>query len=281
MEAQYLQLLREILENGTDVIGRNQVKARVLLHRSLTMSLETFPILTVKSVPFRWIVEEFLWFILGRTDNQYLLDRGVSIWTSQSSREYLDSVGLNDVPGGSIGLGYGHQFRNLQVDQIAEVLRLLILDPSSRRIIINLWNVEQLDKMALPPCHLLYQFNVLDGVLHTVLFQRSWDCTLGWNTSTAGLLAVTLAHMAGLKVGTLCHFSANVHVYHESFIGASTMLQRQPYPAPTLETSLPPFDRNRVTDREYLNEYLKNLNSSMYILKNYQSHPKIAIKMQV
>ena len=171
----------------------------------------------------------------------------IYIWDKNSSKEFLQSRNL-PYEEGNIGPGYGYQFRKGSVDQWNQCIRMIKEEPNSRRIIINLWNVADIDKMALPPCHLLYQFSVKNGKLNCHLYQRSWDIMLGWNTSTAGLMTHILAMITDLQVGTLTHTICDAHIYQDHMHGVDVMLSRIPKNLPILCIKK---KCNNVADYEY------------------------------
>jgi dihydrofolate reductase / thymidylate synthase len=193
------------------------------------------PILTSKYVNYKNVINELIWMLKGRTDNKYLNDRGVHIWDANSSREFLDSRGL-DYPEGELGPVYGYQMRHFGgnypakdgVDQIAQVIDQIKNDPTSRRIIISLWNPADIDKMALPPCHLYYQFTVVDGVLHSCMVQRSADMGLGvpYNIVFTSILTYIFANICELQVGKFTHVMVNPHIYENHVDALMTQLWR-------------------------------------------------------
>lgn len=246
-----------------------------ILNRSFTINLaDGFPILTIRKVFFRGIVEELLWFISGSTNTNDLKQKGVNIWNFNSSRKYLDDHGFIYLQEGDIGAGYGFQLKhNGEVyfncrteykgfDQLNYVIDQLKNNPTSRRILINLWNPSQLDDMVLPPCHILYHFIIDDGKLNCHLYQRSWDILLGWNTSTAALLTHLIAHHLNIDVGTLAHTVGDIHIYNNNTDKVEEMLKRTPYLLPKLKIS------NR---RDKLEDYV----SDDFKLMNYKHHDKI------
>ena len=214
---------------------------------------EGFPLLTGKRMYFKGIVEELLWFLSGKTDSKILKEKGVNIWEKNSTREYLDSVGLKKNKEYDLGPVYGHNFRHYGaeyencdtdyngkgVDQIQYVLNMIRTNPSSRRIIINLWNPCQINEVALPPCHVLYHFKVDETkkTLSCILYQRSGDVALGvpFNIASASLLTHIIAFLTDLKVGVLTHFIGDAHIYKEHREGMTQQLDRYLYPFPKLE----------------------------------------------
>jgi thymidylate synthase len=239
-ELQYHNLLRSILSAPVKM-GRNG-NTRSISGAYIQVDLrDGFPILTGRKVFWRGIVEELIWFLQGRTDAKWLQDRNIHIWDKNTTREFLDARGLN-YPEGEIGPGYGYQIRfaggnypeQVGVDQLMNVIKTLKTNPNDRRMLINLWSVPDIDKMALPPCHLLYQFTVSEGLLHGHLYQRSQDIVLGWNTSTLALLTHIISQETNIPVGTISHTMADVHIYEAHIEGIQEYLNRCPYKSPHL-----------------------------------------------
>lgn len=211
-EQQYLDLIREIIETGNEKRDRTGVGTRSLFGRTMRFDIsQTFPLLTTKKVFWKGVVEELLWFLRGSTYGKELSNKGVHIWDGNGSREFLDKLGFKDRVEGDLGPVYGFQWRHFGakyttwdanysgqgVDQIQDVIRRLKNDPDSRRHIVNAWNVADLSKMALPPCHVLFQFYVNDGKLSCMLYQRSCDVGLGipFNIASYALLTVMIARV--------------------------------------------------------------------------------------
>ncbi|KOO31314.1 dihydrofolate reductase-thymidylate synthase [Chrysochromulina tobinii] len=210
----------------------------------------TFPLLTTKRVFWRGVAEELLWFLNGETSAKKLQDKGIGIWDGNSSREYLDSIGLTDREVGDLGPVYGWQWRHFGatytdmhadykgqgVDQVAEVLDKLKNKPHDRRIIMTAWNPADLSKMALPPCHMFAQFYVADGTLSCQMYQRSADLGLGvpFNIASYALLTCLFAHLTGLKRGTFVHTIGDAHVYLNHVDALKEQLERSPRAFPTL-----------------------------------------------
>ena len=283
-ETQYLQLVNEINTFGTKKIARNDTTLSIT-DRSIKINLEDgFPLLTIKPVYWRGVVEEAMWMLRGSTNVKELRKTGVKIWDGNSTREFLDKQELNHLEEDDIGPGYGFQFRHsgakyidcktdytgLGVDQLQNCINLIKNNPNDRRIIIELWNPSQLKEMALPPCHKTYQFTVTNNKLSCHLYQRSWDIMLGWNTSTAALFTHILAHYCGLAVGTLTHTICDIHIYNSHMTGEfDKLLTRLPYELPTLIIKNDiPLD---ITEYTYDN----------FVLNNYKKHDKVDMKMVV
>ncbi len=227
----YLNLLDEILTSGIDRGDRTGTGTRSLFGRQLRFNLaDGFPLLTTKKLHVRSIIYELLWFLRGETNVRWLNENKVSIWD-----EWADE-------NGELGPVYGHQWRSWAgadgqtIDQIAWVQTEIRNNPTSRRLIVSAWNVAQLDQMALPPCHLLFQFYVAEGRLSCQLYQRSADVFLGvpFNIASYALLTMMMARVTGLQPGEFVHTFGDVHLYHNHFEQAKTQLARQPLPLPTL-----------------------------------------------
>jgi len=211
---------------------------------------ERFPLLTTKSVFWRGVAEELLWFLNGETSAAKLQEKKIKIWDGNSSREFLDSIGLSHREEGDLGPVYGWQWRHFGaeykdmhtdytgqgVDQVAEVLDKIKNKPNDRRIIMTAWNPADLSKMALPPCHMFAQFYVADGALSCQMYQRSADLGLGvpFNIASYALLTCLFAHLTGLKRGTFVHTIGDAHVYLNHVDALKQQLERTPRPFPTL-----------------------------------------------
>ena len=228
---QYLRLLEEIVEAGSDRGDRTGVGTRSLFGRQLQFDLsDGFPLLTTKKLHIRSIIYELLWFLRGDTNIAWLHEHDVHIWD-----EWADSEG-------NLGPVYGHQWRSwptpdgTTIDQIAWVENEIRTNPLSRRLIVSAWNVSEVDSMALPPCHTLFQFYVSDGRLSCQLYQRSADVFLGvpFNIASYALLTMMMAKVTGLKPGTFVHTFGDVHLYQNHFQQAREQLAREPKPLPKL-----------------------------------------------
>ena len=288
-EQQYLNLIKNILENGTWEEGRNG-KTKSIFGNMMRFSLKDgkIPILTTKKTAWKTCLKELLWFIRGDTDNKLLQEQGVHIWDGNTTREFLDSRGLTDYREGLIGPGYGFQWRNFGgdydssaagvkeggnngVDQLQQIIDAL-KDPAqrtSRRLIMSAWNPQQLDQMALPPCHILCQFNVHDGnKLSCSMYQRSVDTILGqpFNIASYSFLTHLLAKHCGLEAYEFVHFMGNCHLYDNAIEAANLQITREPFPFPTVSIK---------QVRENINEY----QIDDFVLENYQSHEAIKVSM--
>lgn len=227
----YLDLLRQILETGVDRPDRTGTGTRSLFGAQLRFDLRhSFPLLTTKRVHMKSVVHELIWFLRGETNTAYLKENGVSIWD-----EWADAQG-------ELGPIYGAQWRawpgrdGTTIDQIAEVQRQIRVNPTSRRLVVSAWNPGELDRMALAPCHCLFQFYVADGRLSCQLYQRSADIFLGvpFNIASYALLTAMMAQATGLAPGDFVHSFGDVHLYHNHMDQARTQLTRVPRPGPQL-----------------------------------------------
>ncbi|QDV68252.1 Thymidylate synthase [Rosistilla carotiformis] len=230
----YLDLLNQIIEHGTDRPDRTGTGTRSQFGAQMRFDLSAgFPLLTTKRLHLRSILYELLWFLRGDTNIAWLKEHGVSIWD-----EWADE-------NGDLGPVYGHQWRSWPtpdggtIDQIAEVESQIRNNPNSRRLIVSAWNVAEVNHMALPPCHCLFQFYVADGRLSCQLYQRSADFFLGvpFNIASYALLTMMMARVTGLQVGDFVHTLGDVHLYHNHFEQARLQLSREPRPLPTMQIS--------------------------------------------
>lgn len=259
---QYLDLLRDVLENGVDKLDRTGVGTRSVFGRQMCFDLNKgFPLMTTKKMHLKSIIHELLWFIKGDTNIKYLQDNGVRIWN-----EWADE-------NGDLGPIYGSQWRNWNndgIDQLANVIETLKHNPNDRRMIVSAWNVSKIPDMKLPPCHMLFQFYVANNKLSCMLYQRSCDMFLGvpFNIASYALLTMMIAQVCGLELGEFVHTLADTHIYHNHFEQVREQLSREPLPLPTMK----------------LNPEVKNINDFTYddfTLENYQSYDKITAKVAV
>lgn len=278
-EYQYLNLLRDILEDGSEVVGRNgTTKAVYGAAMHFTLTDNTLPLLTTKKVAWKTCLKELLWFIAGHTDNNILNQQNVHIWDGNATPEFMKSRGLEHYPPGDLGPLYGFQWRHFNatyhgcqadyskkgIDQLQDVIDCL-KDPvkrNSRRMIVSAWNPSFLDQMALPPCHVLFQFNVLDGnKLSCSLYQRSVDEFLGnsFNIASYSMLTHLVAHHCDLEPYEFIHYSGNCHLYDDHYEQAREQLTRTPYPFPKLKI---------VKKRESIQDY----QVADFVIENYQHH---------
>ncbi len=229
---QYLQLCEHILENGVKKEDRTGTGTISSFGYQMRFDLaEGFPLLTTKKLHIRSIIYELLWFLNGDTNIKYLQDHNVRIWN-----EWADEKG-------NLGPVYGHQWRSWTsrdgetIDQISELIQMIKSNPDSRRLIISAWNVGDLSKMALPPCHCLFQFYVADGKLSCQLYQRSADVFLGvpFNIASYALLTHMIAQVCELEVGEFVHTFGDVHIYSNHLEQIKLQLTREPKPLPNLK----------------------------------------------
>ncbi|MHB1085872.1 MAG: thymidylate synthase [Thiobacillus sp.] len=227
----YLDLMRHVLEHGTKKDDRTGTGTLSVFGWQMRYNLaEGFPLVTTKKCHLRSILHELLWFLQGDTNIKYLKENGVSIWD-----EWADA-------NGNLGPVYGHQWRSWPrpdggtIDQISEVVNTLKTNPDSRRIIVSAWNVADLDKMALAPCHAFFQFYVADGKLSCQLYQRSADIFLGvpFNIASYALLTLMMAQVTGLKPGDFIHTLGDAHLYSNHLDQTREQLSREPRPLPTM-----------------------------------------------
>ena len=262
---QYLDLLSDVMRNGTDRSDRTGTGTRSVFGRQIRMDLsQGFPLLTTKKLHLKSIVYELLWFLRGETNVRWLQERGVKIWD-----EWADE-------NGDLGPVYGSQWRSWPdgqggtIDQIANVVHSIRTKPDSRRHIVSAWNPAEVDDMALPPCHCLFQFYVADGKLSCQLYQRSADIFLGvpFNIGSYALLTHMMAQVTGLKVGEFVHSFGDLHLYSNHFEQAHEQLRRDPRPLPRL--TLNP-DRTDIFAFEYED----------FLITGYDPHPHIKAAVAV
>lgn len=286
-EYQYLNLISDILNEGIMETGRNG-NAKTVVGSAMHFSLEggVWPLLTTKKVAWKTCAKELFWFMKGSTDNALLQAQNVKIWNGNASREYLDDIGLYDRAENDLGPIYGHQWRHFNapygtchddyegkgVDQLGYIISCL-KNPhtrTSRRLVMSAWNPAQLGEMALPPCHVLCQFNVTNGdQLSCSLYQRSGDVGLGvpFNIASYSLLTHLLAKHCGLIATDFYYHLGNCHIYDDHEEALADQLLRQPLPFPTLTIK---------TLRENIEDYsLDDLD-----LLNYESHETIKMEMR-
>ncbi|MDE0960061.1 MAG: thymidylate synthase [Planctomycetota bacterium] len=229
----YHQLLIDVLENGVPKSDRTGTGTRALFGRQIRFDLsEGFPLLTTKKVHLKSVIHEVLWFISGETNVKPLQQAGVSIWDEWADPET-----------GDLGPVYGAQWRRWEgpagkvVDQLQGVIEQIRENPDSRRLIVSAWNAAQIDEMALPPCHCLFQFQVMGDRLHCQLYQRSADIFLGvpFNIASYALLTHMVAQVTGLKPGEFIHTFGDLHLYDNHIQQAKKQLAREPRPLPTLK----------------------------------------------
>ncbi|HLS70948.1 MAG TPA: thymidylate synthase [Chitinophagaceae bacterium] len=262
---QYLKLVRHILDNGIDKSDRTGVGTRSVFGYQMRFNLaKGFPILTTKKLHLPSIIYELLWFIKGDTNIKYLQENGVRIWN-----EWADE-------NGDLGPVYGKQWRSWKGadgkvhDQLKKAIDNIKNNPDSRRIIINAWNVGELEDMALTPCHALFQFYVANGKLSCQLYQRSADVFLGvpFNIASYALLTMMIAQVCGLELGDFVHTFGDVHLYNNHFEQAEEQLKRTPYTLPKMKIN--PTVKN-----------IEDFNFEDFNLEDYEAHPHIKAKVAV
>ena len=256
---QYLDLLRRIKEEGTIKTDRTGTGTKSVFGHQMRFNLaDGFPLVTTKKCHLKSIIHELLWFLKGDTNVKYLQENGVRIWN-----EWADE-------NGDLGHVYGYQWRSWpdykggHIDQISQVIEQIKNNPDSRRLLVSAWNVAEVDEMALPPCHLLFQFYVADGRLSLQLYQRSADCFLGvpFNIASYSLLLLMVAQVCGLEPGEFVHTTGDTHLYLNHMEQADLQLTREPRPLPQMR----------------LNPEVKNIFDFKYEdfeLLNYDPHPHI------
>ena len=262
---QYLELLQYILDHGVRKSDRTGTGTLSVFGYQMRFDLQQgFPILTTKKLHWKSIVYELLWFLRGESNIRFLKEHNVSIWNEWAN------------PDGELGPVYGVQWRSWKaadgrtIDQIARVIDLIKKTPNSRRLIVSSWNVGEIEKMALPPCHLLFQFYVADQKLSCQMYQRSADVFLGvpFNIASYALLTSLAAHVCDLQPGEFVHTLGDTHLYLNHLDQARLQLARQPYPLPNLKLS------SEVKDL-FMFDYQDIL------LEGYQSHPSIKGEISV
>ena len=261
----YLDLLRHVLDHGTQKNDRTGTGTVSIFGAQLRFDLNAgFPLLTTKKVHLKSIIHELLWFLKGDTNVKYLKDKGVSIWNAWAK------------PDGELGPVYGYQWRSWpapdgrHIDQISQLIEQLKKNPDSRRMIVSAWNVADLDKMALMPCHAFFQFYVADGRLSCQLYQRSADMFLGvpFNIASYALLTLMVAQVCGFKPGDFVHTFGDTHIYNNHMAQVREQLSRAPRALPVMK----------------LNPAVKNIFDFTYqdfTLEGYDPHPAIKAPIAV
>lgn len=296
---QYLDLLKKIVEEGVDKEDRTGVGTRSIFGAQLRFDLaDGFPLLTTKKMFLKAIIHELIWFIHGDTNIKYLVDNSVSIWNEWPFQKYLETNKLtgefpkyseawhkkleeyvNNIKSdnnfaqkwGSIGPGYGQQWRNFGgVDQLAQVIERIKINPNDRRLIVTAWNPPEVPLTALPPCHCFFQFYVAKGKLSVQMYQRSCDTFLGvpFNIASYSLLLMMVAQVTGLEPGTFVHTYGDTHIYLNHFEQVKEQLSRTPRKLPIMK----------------LNPAIKNIEDFKYEdfqLENYDPYPSIKAPIAV
>jgi thymidylate synthase len=262
---QYLNLLQHIIDNGAEKTDRTGTGTKSCFGYQMRFNLaEGFPMVTTKKLHLKSIIYELLWFLNGDTNIKYLNENGVRIWDEWADKN------------GDLGPVYGKQWRSWEgangvvIDQISELIEQIKKTPDSRRLIVSAWNVGDLSKMALMPCHNMFQFYVADGKLSCQLYQRSADVFLGvpFNIASYALLTMMIASVCNLEYGDFVHSFGDVHLYNNHVEQANLQLSRKPFPLPTLK----------------INKEVKDIFSfqfSDFTLENYESHPSIKAPVAV
>ena len=286
-ENQYLQLVKDIILNGSVEQTRNGT-TKVIFGAAMNFDLanQVIPVLTTKRVAWKTCLRELLWFISGSTDNETLQSKKVNIWNANASREFLDSRGLTHLAENDLGPVYGHQWRHFNaeytdcktnydgkgVDQLEYIISNL-KNPetrTSRRMIMSAWNPCQINEMALPPCHVLTQFNVTNGnKLSCSLYQRSGDVGLGvpFNIASYSALTHLIANHCGLEADQFVYFLGNAHIYDDHYEPLEQQCLREPFDFPTLSMGM---------IRENINDYVEE----DFVLQNYKFHDTIKMEMR-
>ena len=262
---QYLDLLRHILDHGVEKSDRTGTGTKSCFGYQARFDLqEGFPLVTTKKLHLKSIIYELLWFLKGETNIAYLKEHGVGIWNEWANEN------------GELGPVYGKQWRSWEgadgkiVDQVSDLIKQIRANPDSRRLIVSAWNVADLQKMALMPCHTLFQFYVAEGKLSCQLYQRSADVFLGvpFNIASYALLTMMIAQVCDLEPGEFIHTFGDVHIYNNHIGQVNLQLSRKPLPLPTMK----------------LNPSVKNIfdfTFEDFTLENYQSHPAIKAPVAV
>jgi len=296
-EKQYLSLIKNIINNGVKQKGRNGY-TKTIIGSSMRFSLNDnkIPFITTKKLAWKSCLKELLWFINGETDNTILQKQNVKIWNDNASREFLDSRELYHYEKNDLGPIYGYQWRHFNkkyknkekhnrdkqlskfigkgknnIDQLQNIIDS-INDPqkkSSRRLIMTAWNPCQIDKMALPPCHILSQFHILGGRLSCSMYQRSGDVGLGipFNIASYSFLTILLAHHCGLEPGEFIHFIGNAHIYEEHEEALLKQIKREPFKVPKC-----------YINKKY--DDIDNYKVENFVIKDYKYHDKIKMEMK-
>lgn len=255
---QYIDLLEHVIKNGADKTDRTGIGTRSVFGYQMRFDMdEGFPLVTTKKLHLKSIIYELLWFLKGDTNVKYLKENGVNIWNEWADKD------------GNLGPIYGHQWRSWpfgggSIDQISNVVRSIRENPDSRRHIVSAWNVGDIGKMALPPCHILYQFYVADGRLSCQLYQRSADIFLGvpFNIASYSILLMMIAQVTGLKPGEFVHTFGDAHIYTNHFDQVNEQVGRDPFKLPKMIINP---RRDNIFDFVY----------DDFTLTGYESHPHI------
>lgn len=286
-EEEYLNLIKLVLKKGVRKNNRTGISTISYFGASMRFSLKnnSFPLLTTKKMAVRSIFEELLFFVKGQTNNEILKSKNVNIWTGNSTREFFDKQGITRKEG-DLGPIYGFQWRhygaeyttcdadysNQGIDQLQNVINKLKTNPDCRRMIIIAWNPEQVAEMALPPCHLLFQFNVTEKYLNCCLYQRSGDIGLGvpFNIASYSLLVYMVAYLTGLEPGEFVHFLGDAYIYENHVEQLKEQIKREPLGFPQLFIE---------PDEKRLN--IEDFKIKDFKIKGYKSHAPIKMEMAI
>ena len=292
-EYQYLSLLKRILKTGVKEEGRNGTTySQIGGMMRFSLKNNKIPLMTTKKLAWRVCLKELLWFINGDTNNELLQRENVNIWNGNATREFLDSRGLNYLSENDLGPVYGHQwrfwnapyskeygcfedYRGKGIDQLQNIIDDINISKqtgeTSRRLIMTAWNPEQIDEMALPPCHVLSQFHITEGnKLSCTLYQRSADMGLGvpFNIASYSFLTHMLAKHCDLEAKEFIHFLGNAHIYDDHIESLKEQIKKEPYESPKL------YIKNKKDD-------IEDYNITDFEIKDYKYHSQIKMKMRV
>lgn len=278
-ELNYINLIKKIINDGNDREDRTKIGTKSIFGEQLKFDLknQTFPLLTTKKVFFRGVCEELFWFIRGDTNSKILSDKGVKIWDDFGKKEYLEKLGLS-YDEHDLGPIYSHQWRffnakyegsnrdyaNNGIDQLSNVINELKKNPNSRRLFVSAWNPCQIDQMALPPCHVSYQFYVHNNELSCHMYQRSCDILVGlpFNIASYSLLTYMIAHICGYTPKELIISLGDIHIYNNQLSNVNELINRKPFQFPKLTI------KRKV-------EYIEDFKYEDFELIDYQFHPHI------
>ena len=289
-ESQYLSLIKNIIDNGVKEVGRNGTTySEIGGMMKFSLKDNTIPLMTTKKLAWRVCLKELLWFVRGDTSNEILQKENVGIWNGNATREFLDSRGLNNLRENDLGPVYGHQWRfwnakyensetnynGKGIDQLQNIIDEINYckeyKVTSRRMIMSAWNPEQLDEMALPPCHVLSQYHITEGnKLSCSLYQRSGDMGLGipFNIASYSFLTHLLAKHCNLEAGDFIHFIGNMHIYDDHIEALKEQIDREPYDFPKLEI---------LSKKDNINDY----KFEDFKVKDYKFHKQLKMEMRV
>jgi thymidylate synthase len=287
-ERKYLKLIQKIMLEGEERRGRNGITKSVFGEKLEFCFEDGFPLLTTKRMFLRGIVEELLWFLRGSTNANELKEKGVMIWDGNTTREFLDAKGLSDYPVGECGPIYGYQWRCFDgdypnkeggVDQLRYVLSELTSNPHGRRALLTGWNPKHLDKMCLPPCHVLYNFYMSSKGLSCQMYQRSCDtCTgLPFNIASTSLLTYIIATCLHVPVDRIIIVIGDAHIYEEHYVNAVEQVSREPIAYPSIAIMKPPPPQGASVDD--MIAWIENLTYDDFSLTGYKYHPPLKYAM--